>query len=711
MTASQVQFPGPGCVVEFMQGNKPVQAWVLETQAGSVRLLSEGRRESKLSVSRLLPWLGPLYSGQRGKQEMADLLEHHRIRREELAASIAMDEVWELAQGEVEKARVTWLAELVWEAPDIDQIAAMGHAALACKTRFRFAPPDFEIYDAEKVALREAEQAATEKREAFVVTGGEFFRELRALHEGRRGPLTAREFPPEELGAKLAAILRSRIADPEQHDAEGAWKLLTKSLPDEPFLALHLARAWGLVPRHHNYLMDQAGYDGSRGWVEEYADDVAAVRDALAQEEPADSDHTEKAPDGEQFYSIDAASTRDVDDAFFVRRNDDGTFHLSLAFACPALVWPFGSGLDKAVMRRATSLYLPEGDFHMIPEEAGLALFGLSPEAPRPVLRVDAVLDAKGTTRSLEPRMDWIQLSERLTFEGVQSVLAPGSTSLSSASSPASPAAPPAAFLHDAFALASLLRHRRLEQGAVITDRIDPVFRLEKDGNDEIRVAIEPGPEAFEANLLVSELMIFSNHALAVWAQERGIPLFHRTQDVALPKEYAGVWTEVQDVTRVVKHLPPASLEVSPRPHAGLGLKLYATLTSPLRRYTDLVNEGQIVHYLRHGSPLFTEESMNELLPVLSARLEQSGKVQRFRPRYWKLLFYQQAGDKAWWEAVVSEENDHFVTLSLPLAQIFVRVKRKTLGDKIYGGQRFRVRLGKINPLLGEIQVLAAQEE
>lgn len=504
MADPQIHFPGPGCIVEFMQGNKPVQAWVLETQSGSVRLLSETRRESKLSVSRLLPWMGPLYPGEHSKQSMADILEAHRLRREKFAASIDMDEIWEMAQGEVDKTQALWLAELQWEKPDVDQIAAMGHAALACKTRFRFSPPDFEIYDGEKVALRENEEAAKEKRETLASLGGEFFRELWSLYEGRRAPLSPEEFPPAPLAASLAELVRERIVDPEKHDPDGFWKILTKSLPETPFLALGLAEAWGLVPRHHNYLMDQAGFDTEENWALPFAKDVAELEEKLSHATTKLLANSQKA-NLNPFYSIDAASTRDVDDAFFVSQNAAGGFEVSLIFACPALAWPFGSSLDKAVLRRATSLYLPEGSFHMMPEKAGLALFGLSEESFRPVLRLDATLDAQGMVLCLTPSLDMAKLSGRLTFEGVEQELA-------SASMP---------FLQDSLALARILQQNRLTTGAVITDRVDPVFVIEKDDNGEARVTITPGALCPEANLLVSELMIFSNHALAIWAAEK----------------------------------------------------------------------------------------------------------------------------------------------------------------------------------------------
>ena len=50
-----VRYPGPGCVVEFMQGNQPQQAFVLEENGGQLRLYTIGRREAKMSLSRMLP--------------------------------------------------------------------------------------------------------------------------------------------------------------------------------------------------------------------------------------------------------------------------------------------------------------------------------------------------------------------------------------------------------------------------------------------------------------------------------------------------------------------------------------------------------------------------------------------------------------------------------------------------------------------------------
>lgn len=708
--ADHVTFPGPGCIVECMQGNKPVLLWTLEAQNGAVRLFATGGRESKMNASRLLPWYGPGFAPDKSRAEIEKILEEKTALREQFMQGIDILEIWELAQGEVTRASACWLAELAWEKPDADQVAAMGHAALACKTHFKFSPPDFEIYDAATVARKSAEQLQIREAEALAGVGGEFFRALWALSAKTRGPLNADEFPPEEHAASFKRMLIERVADPETQNNADLWKLLVKSLPEDPHLPLRLAVAWGLLKEHHNFWLDRAGYDAGESWTAPHADAAAALRKAVgsaAESEPA----TTAGPEGAPFVSIDPASTEDIDDAFSIRKNADGTYALSLAFACPARFWPFASDLDKAVLRRASSVYLPEGDCHMLPREVALSLFALREGERRPALLLETTLSENGDILAATPRLGWVSLAANLSLPGCQAILDGPNATVTVTARQISAAAPFAAMLRDGLELALKLQQRRIEAGAVITERPDSEVSVEFDEAGAATVSVCHAPETPAAQTLVGELMILANRALASWAADHGVPLVFRTQDVALPKEFAGIWTEPEDIARIVKHLPPSHLELSPRPHAGLGAPFYAPLTASVRRYTDLVNAAQIITFLQNGKPRLDAAELEALLPMVSAFSDMVSHVQRFRPRYWKLLFYKQMGDKMWWDAVVTEENDAFATLSLPLTQIAVRARRKTMGEKVYPGQRLKVRLGKIDPLRNEIRVLAVTEQ
>ena len=238
-------------------------------------------------------------------------------------------------------------------------------------------------------------------------------------------------------------------------------------------------------------------------------------------------------------------------------------------------------------------------------------------------------------------------------------------------------------------------------------DRPDPVIRLEGEGAD-VRVEVGLDYQASDAQMLVAEMMILASAAVAQWAADHGVAMLHRVQDVALPREYAGIWTSPQDMTRIMRALTPSGLEVQARPHAALGLARYTPVTSPLRRYPDLVNEEQLVHFFRTGAPRWTEAELTDLLNVLSPALDAAGQVQRFRPRYWKLLFFRQKGDKVWWNGVITEENDAFITVSLPDQGMFVRGKRRLFDERSHPGLAVDVRIGKVQPLYNEIMILEA---
>lgn len=702
MSSNKVRYPGPGCLVEFLQGNTPMQAIVLEDQGGRLRVYGVNRRESNLPASRLLPWSGPSLGTGLSRQRMDEALEEHRTLRASIAAEVSPLEVWELTQGEVGKTSAEWLAGLVWEHPAIDQEAALGHALLSAKTHFRFSPPDFEIFSEEAVNARLAEAEAVRVREAFAVTGAQFFQKLWDVHTRKRGPVQPGDEPEEPLAVKLKELLLARIADPDTTEEAAVWKLLVKGLPDVPHIALSLAVAWKLVPEHYNFWLDRAGFDRGEAWVEDFEDDCRLLR--------GNAQHilASLPEDDTPFVSVDPAATKDRDDAFFVEKRDDGGYRAVIAIACPAPAWPFDSGLDKFVLRRSSSLYLPEGDEHMLPARIGRELFSLDAGKRRLAMLVSLLVSARGEVEAVEPRLAAIEIRGNLDLESCEAALQALDAPDADSAVPEK-ALPHAAMLHASLTLARVLQEKRITAGAVITERPDPEVRVSGHGANA-KVRIENGPDAFLAHLVVGEFMILCNAAMADWSVERGIPLLFRTQDVALPREFAGVWTHPHDISRVVRALPPASLEAAPRRHAGLGLSAYATLSSPIRRYTDLLNQGQVSAFLETGTPRMDQQELGLLLPILSARADAVTQVQRMRPRYWKLLFFRQQGDKEWWDAVVAEENEAFVTISLPWAQLMVRGKRRQFDDKLYPGMHLQVRLGKVSPLLGEIQVLEARE-
>ena len=260
MASHIVQNPGAGCIVEFMQGNEAQIAWVMEEQKGKLRLFLPNRRETTLSPSRILPWSGPAYAASQSKDSIVDILNRHRERRERLASEVAPVELWEMAQGEMDKAPAEWFAELGYTNPDADAVAACGRALLQCKTHFRFQPPEFEIYDEATVESRRQAEEAARVREAMVCGGADWFRRLWDARIGRQPAPSLSTAPDEAVCRRLEHMLRAHMIDPETVEDEALWKQVTKGLSDDPHLALLLAMTWGLVPEHYNFWLDRADY-------------------------------------------------------------------------------------------------------------------------------------------------------------------------------------------------------------------------------------------------------------------------------------------------------------------------------------------------------------------------------------------------------------------------------------------------------------------
>jgi exoribonuclease-2 len=205
-----------------------------------------------------------------------------------------------------------------------------------------------------------------------------------------------------------------------------------------------------------------------------------------------------------------------------------------------------------------------------------------------------------------------IPIMRRLDYDQVDSMLAAGRDGVGEE------AARTLAQLHLA---ANRLRERRRTAGAVLVQRREAKVRV-RDGEVDIQVLDSGSP----GRILVAEFMVLSNFVAARYAAMNRIPIIYRVQP-----QGAG------DFGAQRPHL-----SLHPEYHAGIGLDFYAQLSSPIRRYADLVMQRQLISALaEHPSQPY---NVDELLTVLAGaeNADATGReLERRAKRYWILRYLE----------------------------------------------------------------------
>jgi exoribonuclease-2 len=147
-------------------------------------------------------------------------------------------------------------------------------------------------------------------------------------------------------------------------------------------------------------------------------------------------------------------------------------------------------------------------------------------------------------------------------------------------------------------------------------------------GHEQVEISVRQ--RGAPLDLMVAEAMILANSTWGQWLGELGVPAIYRSQASLQP----GV--KVRMGTKAL-------------PHAGIGVPSYAWSTSPLRRYTDLVNQWQIIACVKHGNtaalvaPFKPKDA--QLLSIISAfdaAYTSYNAYQAGMERFWTLQYLQQ---------------------------------------------------------------------
>jgi exoribonuclease-2 len=320
-------------------------------------------------------------------------------------------------------------------------------------------------------------------------------------------------------------------------------------------------------------------------------------------------------------FSLDDVGTTEIDDAFSLQRTAEG-WRIGIHIAAPALGFAPGSPLDAIARERLSTAYMPGRKFTMLPDDVVQA-YSLDHGGERAAvsLYVD-VVEGEWTPRARHTRVERVPVVANLRhaqYDGLNAAFESGATT----------GLPYEEELRVLWRIALGLEARRGRPSAGAM-QVDYSFHVE-----EGRVRILTRKRGAPLDKLVSEMMILANTAWGELLAERDVAAIYRVQSTGKVR-----------------------LSVHPEPHEGLGVSCYAWMSSPLRRYVDLLNQWQLVAALTGRRATFTRNS-DALLAALRAfevTYARYDEHQRAMETYWTLRWLQQENIHAF-EAVVLREN------------------------------------------------------
>jgi exoribonuclease-2 len=496
------------------------------------------------------------------------------------------------------------------------------------KGRYRAAPPE---------VLKAALAGAEKKRQAL------------ALQARYTEQLTCFELPPE-----FSAQLTQLLYNPDRNTLEV--KALEAASAATHLSALHLLHRCGALPSTHEYHLQKFLFENFPKGTEF---------------PPIELTSWDELPMGaSNAFSIDDASTTEIDDAFSVLKLDNGNWRIGVHIAAPALGMPRDSIGDKVAGARLSTVYMPGQKITMLPDSVVQA-FTLTADRVCPALSMYIEVDQESLAiLSYDSRVERVHIADNLRHDTLEPLfneetLATGKLDYPYASE------------------LTLLWHlvQKMEAGRGKSEnntQLDYNFHIESvelvAGHPDDHVTITNRRRGSPIDKVVSELMILVNCEWGKHLAEHGFPGIYRTQQ--------GGKVRMSTVAA---------------PHQGLGVAQYMWSSSPLRRYVDMVNQRQIIAMLRNEEAPYpkNDTALYATLRDFDTMYTIYNEFQRNMERYWCLRWLQQETTDTPLQITASVIRENLVRMSeIPLV-----FRVPSLPEQLAAGTRVQLEVVSIDLL------------
>ena len=646
-----------GKIVEYIDHGNFIIALCLQDDGTRLHLLTPTNREMNLSPKRVILVSKASFNVQGPREEILRKLKKTEEERNRLKEQVQVQELWELVKDDAESYDHAYLAQLCFGGQITDDhISGLVRALFDDKLYFKMKDDRFLPNSEEKIANALAQVAQEASREEKIREGGEW---LQAVMEGKP------------------------VQDPRCREE------ITKVLAD---LALHGEDAPSL--RFGKELLQRAGVTDLREarrllvslgvWSEDENLDLLRfeIRIPFSAEHLSESERICRAPSPAEdredlrdlrILTIDGPMTRDFDDALSLSVEGD-RIHLGIHIADVAGIIEPDTLLDEEASQRGTSLYLPRHQIPMLPVALSQEALSLKQGCDRPAISLLAQLDRDGNLIESRFVQSLVRVEKQWTYDEVNE---------SFAREPR---------LREMRRLSQILRQKRLDQGALVLSLPEIAVELTGQGVVLLHKVEQDTP----SRAMVAEFMIFYNWLAARFCRDHQIPAIYRRQEAPAERLPPEETNYIYYVFKQRRKLSPLSIHTEPKPHSSLGVDMYTTVSSPIRRYYDLLVQRQIRSYLFRGEPQYTREEVEKKKLVLDPLLKSIELLTRNSTRYWiQKYLAQHVGEK--FPAFVLDviRNKYRVLLSDVL--LIAEVKREN-AQNLHEGQEIMVKIRKSDP-------------
>ncbi|EJL6398331.1 exoribonuclease II [Vibrio navarrensis] len=363
---------------------------------------------------------------------------------------------------------------------------------------------------------------------------------------------------------------------------------------------------------------------------------VTLAENDLPNSEPAGIEHWEIKDDADlqridmthvPFVTIDGESTKDMDDALYAKKNAAGDFELTIAIADPTAYITPDDEMDKVARERGFTIYLPGRNIPMLPRDLADELCSLIEGEIRPALCCTVTVSKDGVIGDdIRFFAANIKSHARLAYDNVSDWLENG------VSEKWQPSEEIATIVRDLYDFSLARAQWREKHAVVFPDRPDYRFELSED-NDVIAIHAD---SRRSANRLVEESMITANICAGRTLQAHfGTGVFNchsgfkaekladavelvnpdgtlpfTSESLATLQGFAALrrWLCQQETTyldnRIRKFQTYSEVSNQPLPHYAMGLDIYATWTSPIRKYGDMINHRMLKALILNKEPV-----------------------------------------------------------------------------------------------------------